>query len=186
MYMPNPCVLNAYGIRVPAGLEPSTAADALRGLMVVDSNGVPDLWSSLERLGWRVELRELRAAQGGVQACLIPMDDGTFCVAVDDHPSPSELNDPGSARRGPGAPLVRFRLAHELAHTFHYLPGSPPVRRGPAMPSEESWCDLVASLLLVSEGMTTAGSNPPELASSLCVPILAAQLASGFRQGDAA
>lgn len=180
------CVLDAYGIRVPARLDAAAAAYALRNLMLIDGDGLPDLWGSLERLEWRVELRELRAAHGGLQACLVPLDDGTFSVAVDDRPSPSELHDPTSVCRGRRAPLVRFRLAHELAHAFHYLPGTPPVRRGPPAPSEESWCDLVASLLLVPPDVTSPAVSLPELASAMRVPLLAVQLASRFGEEEAA
>lgn len=187
MDMHEPCALDAHGIQVPTGRAAHAAAEALRGLMLTDDDGLPDVWGSLERLGWHIEVRELRAAHGGLQACLVPLDDGTFSVAVDDRPSPSELHDPASVGRGRRAPLVRFRLAHELAHAFHYLPGKPPVRRAPAGPSEELWCDFVASLLLVPMHVTSTVVNMTELASATRAPLLAVELVSRFRrEGEAA
>ncbi len=180
--MHGPCALDAYGIHVADRREPHAAAEALRRFMFVDDGGLPDVWGTLEHLGWHVELRELRAIHGGLQACLIPRDDGAFCVAVDDRPSPSELRDPASAARGRRAPLVRFRLAHELAHAFHYLPGAPPVRRARAGPTEESWCDLVASLLLVPVKATSTAMSLAELAAATRAPRLAVKLAGRFRQ----
>lgn len=149
--------------------------------MLCDDDGLPDVWGSLERLGWRVQFRELRAVHGGLQACLVPLDGGNFCVVVDERPSPSERLDPASIGRGRRAPLVRFRLAHELAHAFHYLPGAPPVRRAPATPAEESWCDMVASLLLVPLAATTA-VRAREQAAATRAPLLAVQLAERYRR----
>jgi hypothetical protein len=113
-------------------------------------DGTIDMWRSMETFGWTVELRTLRAPDGGLQACLIPSEQGGFVVWVDDRPSPSEVAAGEEAEeRGQSSPLVRFRLAHELAHTLFYEAGSPPTRRTQPSPDEEAFCDDFAALLLV-------------------------------------
>jgi hypothetical protein len=136
----------------PRGLSAEQHASLLSGSMTRAHDGTLDIWRSMESFGWKVELRQLRASEGGLQACLIPSEQGGFVVWVDDRPSPSEAaSGEAGGKRGPNSPLVRFRLAHELAHTFFYEAGRPPTRRTPPDAAEEAFCDSFAALLLVEQ-----------------------------------
>ena len=110
-----------------------------------------DVWRGVEQRGWQVEIRPLRAPEAGLQACLLPSAEYEFVIWVDDRPSPSEEEDPSAPDRGPNSPLVRFRLAHELAHSLFYRSGRPPTRRTRPDALEEDFCDQVAALILVDE-----------------------------------
>lgn len=180
------CRWDASDMHVWSREDAQGVAYALGERMIPGPDGLFDLWHSLERLGWHVHLRELRAPEGGLQACLVPRDDGGFLVWVDDRPSPAESNDPFANERGPDAPLVRFRLAHEFAHSLFYAPGRPPVRRAPASGREEAFCDDVAALLLVPSDSTEHGTNAAEVALARRAPVAAVQRAARWSGPQAA
>lgn len=175
MHMHGACAWDAILMQFGGTRDACKTAAAFRRFMVPDERGAPNVWVSLERLGWRIQLRELRAPGGGLQACLVPREDGGFSVWVDDRPSPAELNDPAAGQRGPDAPLVRFRLAHELAHALFYAAGRPPVRRLPPADGEESFCDDVASLVLVPPVSSEGTMSAADIATASRAPIAAVQ-----------
>lgn len=143
----SPVVTEGAAARAPA-LAALKHADLWRAEMPV-TDGIVDVWAGVRSRGWVVEVRPLRAAVGGLQACVLPSRKSQFVVWVDDRPSPAERAEVGSDERGPQAPLARFRLAHELGHTLFYRPGTPPTRRAEPRASEEAFCDLFAAALLV-------------------------------------
>lgn len=107
-----------------------------------DSEAAFDLWDAVRRRGWVVELRRLRAAEGGVEACTVPCAKNEFRIWVDDRPCGGDKGE------GRFSDLVLFRLAHEVAHTLFYRPGSPPSRTLSADRAEEEFCDEFALALL--------------------------------------
>ena len=85
---------------------------------------------------------------GGLRAVLIPLLDGGFSVLVDPDLTPSEVES------GADAMCVRkLRLAHELAHSFFYADGAPPVRIVAPGLDEESFCERFAEAV-VSRGQS--------------------------------
>jgi len=136
---------------VPPFHGPGTVAEALR-VDLCEGPGEPiDVWALVENRGWSTQRRRLSAIQGGLQACISPSIQHEFVVVVDEDPSPSERwesiihRDPRVLRSA----LGRFRLAHELAHSFFYRPGRPPERSTPPTLAEETYCDDFAAALLV-------------------------------------
>lgn len=100
---------------------------------------------------FRIEKTRLRAAAGGLEALLIPEESGYFRILVDPEP-------PGGWRPSLDAELVaeiarhriRFRLAHELGHSFFYGRTARGFHRYVSdSPEQERFCDEFASALLL-------------------------------------
>ena len=102
------------------------------------------MWRALERMGYRVQLRDLRAPEGGVQALVAPMEGGGFSIWVDDRPSASEAAAGHPARSGRHGWLTQFRLAHEWGHTLFFTGTRLRRRSTCATESEEEFCDEFA------------------------------------------
>jgi len=103
----------------------------------------------LRDAGHQVTIKTLRAAEGGLEACVIPLRAGTYRFVCDDAPTPDEP-DEVAALASPTQFRVSFRLAHELAHTalggrmgFASRHGSGPASKA------EARCDGFAVLFLV-------------------------------------
>lgn len=103
----------------------------------------------LRAAGHQVEIKTLRAAEGGLEACVMPLKRGNYRFVCDDAPAPDEpddiacLPDPRSFR-------VSFRLAHELAHTALGGHMAFAARQGAgASAAAEARCDGFAVLFLV-------------------------------------
>lgn len=109
------------------------------------------------KAGCRLEQRRLGGARRGLQALLVPRDDH-FEVIVDPEP-PGGWSQVAAALRAPLAThRVRFRVAHELAHTLFFARDPSSLRRVAADSDEqEAFCDAFARALLV----------PPSVASSM-------------------
>jgi hypothetical protein len=110
-----------------------------------------EIWEYLRARGWRISLRRLRAAEGGLQAFVSPTQGSGFLLWVDDEPSPTERRRGEVGGLGEASPVARFRAAHELGHT-HFFTGTPPQRKAPPSPAEETFCDQFAAALLVDPG----------------------------------
>lgn len=105
--------------------------------------------------GVSVTRRPLNVGDGRHTAMLVPTSRG-FTAAVDSRLWDRALTAAAARRH------VRFVLAHELAHTFFYEPGSPPSRRSAPDRLEESFCHHFATLLLVPRSAAQAASLEPE------------------------
>lgn len=96
------------------------------------------------RLPWvRVTFQRLEACQGRQDALTVPTLSGGFHIVLDPERSP---RDAESVR--PGIHATDWRVAHELGHTYFYLPASPPARWREWRPSEEVDADLFADSLV--------------------------------------
>lgn len=102
----------------------------------------------LRSAGHQVQLKTLRAAQGGLEACVLPLQDGTYRFVCDGDASPYDppdiegVHDPRQFR-------VSFRLAHELAHTVLGLMHFGARRSSHAASATEIRCDEFAVLFLI-------------------------------------
>jgi hypothetical protein len=102
----------------------------------------------LRDAGHEVEIKTLRAAAGGLEACVIPLTGGSYRFVCDDAASPDEPDDVAGLA-DPRQFRVSFRLAHELAHTALGGRMAFASRRGSAASATEARCDGFAVLFLV-------------------------------------
>jgi hypothetical protein len=130
-------------------------AEAFRNLHGISESQPFDVMAIIEERGWHVVRRSLGAAQGGLQAGIVPSRRTEFRITVDSEPTPTEVWEyslrPAEEVR---QVLERSRLAHELGHTLFYrLPNrsgeTSPVRLAPSSGPEEAFCDRFAATLLV-------------------------------------
>jgi len=93
----------------------------------------------------------LGGTDGLIEAMLVPLSGDRFGIAVDPTPRGGWLTVPPAVRRDLRRHRVRFRVAHELGHTFFYArEGERPRRIVPDSPRQEAFCDTFARSLLVS------------------------------------
>lgn len=92
----------------------------------------------------------LHVPEGGCEALLVPLRTGGFRVVVDPTPRRGWASLTPELRTKVARHRTRFRVAHELAHTFFYETGrGAPARRFPGGSSaEESFADAFARELL--------------------------------------
>jgi hypothetical protein len=102
------------------------------------------LTAFLEALGHEVVVKSLRAASGGLEACVVPLDSQRLRFVCDPDPSPG---DPRWLSEAPDSQDRRmaFRLAHEYAHTRLARAASNEWRHTDA---EELSCDVYACILI--------------------------------------
>lgn len=127
-----------------------------RGDFALDDHRPIDVWRTAKAAGWRVEHRRLRAAEGGLRACLIPSRRNQFSIFVDPSPMPTEQSESSGA-------VTAYRLAHELGHTLFYDRGAPPRRMVAYQQSEEGFCDDFAACLLVPPLVARMASSPQRI-----------------------
>ena len=126
------------------------AAIALRkGLSANDAR--VDVLELAKVLGCRVSSRRLSEA-GTVQADLCPdTSRDLFYLRVDSEPANGWGDIAPSLREATARHRLRFRVGHELGHTFFYerRKGESPRRARRWTKGEEEWCDEFARQLLV-------------------------------------
>jgi len=100
--------------------------------------------------GFRVKHFRFVKSQNDHQALLVPIEDGNFEIIVD--PSIRSVGNNESDVVIPDLELhrLRFRIAHEIGHSFFYDRNvRPPKRLIDSGKQEELFCDHFASVLLV-------------------------------------
>jgi hypothetical protein len=103
----------------------------------------------LRAAGHEVNIKTLRAAEGGLEACVVPLTADTYRFVCDDAPAPDEPDDVAGLAQ-PTQFRVSFRLAHELAHTALGGRMAFASRHGEgAASAAEARCDGFAVLFLV-------------------------------------
>ncbi len=127
--------------RPPRPSATSEVVDAVRRCW--RRSGAWDCESQIKALGWSVEYRQLDAVRGGHQALLVPRPTGGFHVVVDPDPTPAQ-----HACGVESHTVIRWRVAHEYAHTFFYAHRHVPRRPTPPSADEEAFCDDFANELL--------------------------------------
>jgi hypothetical protein len=97
-------------------------------------------------------VQPLGADRGGAEAYLVPERVGRFRVLVDPIPrnTASDFAEPPHISPLTYRARARFRVSHEIGHSFFYDTRRPlPERRSPWTEQEETFCDVFASALLV-------------------------------------
>jgi hypothetical protein len=114
----------------------------------------------------RATVREadLRAADGGREALLLPVERDRFEIVVDPTPRGGWQDHEPPLQRSVAQTRKRFRIAHEIGHTFFYVRDGGRPRRlcPPGTKEEEAFCDAFAEELLVSDAAIL--ENPPTAA----------------------
>jgi hypothetical protein len=137
---------------VPSRSEAEDLAMEVRRIWRAGAPDAPlrDL-SGICRAGrFRVIERTLSAAAGGGEALLSPEPHNRFEIWVDPEPRGGWDRVPASRRPALRRHRIRFRVAHEIAHSFFYDRGSEaPVRLVPDSDAQEQFADNFARALLL-------------------------------------
>lgn len=156
---------------VPPTREATNLASGLRSALGLGDAPLGRIESICAVAGVVVRQIPLRGAQGGLEASLTPRVGG-FEVTVDTEPRggwglvPSHLREMLQRHR------LRFRIAHELGHTFFYdRSGDRPRRIVPDSEEQEVFCDEFARAFLIP-----SAAIPPRLAN----PRVVAELSRSY------
>ena len=150
---------------VPEVSAASRYAELLRASIDGDDarhRPLPHLDAFCAATGMVITTASLRGAAGGVQATIAPLHGDRFHVVVDPEPLGGWSRFESSVRDDLRRQRYRFRLAHELAHTFFYdRSGAEPRRRILLTKQEEIFCDHFArGLLLPDEALRGCKLSP--------------------------
>ena len=88
-----------------------------------------------DAVGCGYSVLPIGAPTSTVQSLLVPLRTGGFNIVINAH-------------HGHTARKALWLTAHEVAHMFFYVPGTPPRRIVRCTPAEESFCDAFAHALL--------------------------------------
>jgi hypothetical protein len=146
------CWPNACFRWVPEDKEALALADVVRREVVGVGADEPvdDFGLLLAAGGFSVAEADLKADQGGHEALMFPGVDGLLHIRVDARPKAGWGTECAELRTETRRHRLRFRVAHEVAHSFFYLrTGDVARRQRSSSPGEERFCDLFASALLV-------------------------------------
>lgn len=100
--------------------------------------------------GFRVRERRLGGARGGLEGVLAPARGDRFEIHVDPEPPGGWSRIPAAVRQSLRRQRLRFRVAHEVAHSFFYdRDGDVPRRRLGDSLRQEEFCDRFAAELLL-------------------------------------
>jgi hypothetical protein len=112
---------------------------------------------------FRIIERDLSASEGGVEAVLIPQAGNRFRIWVDPTPPGGWDKIPPKLRLAVRRHRLRFRVAHEIAHSFFYRrDGGEPHRVVADSPEQEEFADAFARSLLVPAALTAATPSTPD------------------------
>lgn len=94
---------------------------------------------------------ELMSDIGGAEAMLVPVDENAFVIVVDPRPYGGWRPMAAMERSVLERRRLRFRVAHEMAHSFFYRreSGRAPRRTDAPSQHEERFCDEFAAALLL-------------------------------------
>jgi hypothetical protein len=99
--------------------------------------------------------RDLAVTERGPEALLIPLEGDRFRIAVDPTPRSGWQCRPSGERAPVARHRFRFRVAHELGHTFFYsrCGDRRPSRVSRGSSEEEMFCDRFARALLLPDAV---------------------------------
>ena len=111
-----------------------------------------DFAAVCDAFGVALRVAELEGRGGGREAMLVPLQENRFGIIVDPTPRGGWSLVPQPVRHDLRRHRLRFRLGHELAHTFFYArrAGQTPRRRLFDSDQQEDFCDRFSRSLLVS------------------------------------
>lgn len=110
-----------------------------------------DLAVACDIFGATVRVADLGGREGGQEAMLVPLEAGRFGIVVDPTPRGGWDHVPRAVRPDLRRHRLRFRVGHELAHTFFYSrrSGETPQRQLFDSDEQEDFCDRFSRSLLV-------------------------------------
>jgi hypothetical protein len=139
--------------RVPGNHGAQLLAEQVRRAVLGagrENDPLPDLTPVCAAAGAVVGEEEISARSGGQEALLTPTDNDAFAITVDATPRGGWRPDARSIEAETRRHRVRFRIGHELGHTFFYWRrGDRPLRHLANSARQETFCDLFARALLV-------------------------------------
>jgi hypothetical protein len=125
-------------------------ARAVRRISGQSPTGAIDFRPLYRLAGARAIEARLGSADGGQEAMLTPLPEDRFGIAVDPTPPGGWRKIPSPLRRELRRHRFRFRIGHELGHTFFYARGhGQPRRHLFDSPTQEDFCDAFSRELLV-------------------------------------
>jgi hypothetical protein len=163
--------------------QPQEHAAELRFLVGVAPDEVFDVSALIAAQGWPVRRARMLDRHGhGREAGIMPSDRYDFVLCVDpDWADGERWEDPfHRVVMDRETPVERFRLAHEIGHSFFYrvkdVSGNAPTRSGPPSTTEERFCDRFADALLVPAETASLAARQGaaaviELARAMAAPI---------------
>jgi IrrE N-terminal-like domain len=182
--------------RVPAQRDAARIASAVRAAVLAtgdETNPLPSFRRISRAGGFEISQTTLSAASGQQEALLIPMDGNRFGICVDPTPPGGWSRIRPAIRSELRTNRHRFRVAHEIAHTFFYdRTVARPRRLLAGSPEEELFCDEFArALLLPLEAVRARPLSPASVFSlhrdyAVSVEVAARALAGAHRGTRAA
>ena len=150
---------------VPSLTTAERLAAAVRDAMGTGPNVRQDLPALLRLGGFELRLGRLNARSGGIEAALAPRPDNHFALLVDTEPPDGWASVTPRLREDLTRHRLRFRVAHEIGHSFFYDRSEHRPRRVVFdSPEQERWCDRFASALLLPPPVVAATpANPAAL-----------------------
>jgi hypothetical protein len=126
---------------------------------------VCDIESICKKSGFVVKQISLSDSGASYEALLIPKLNGNFEILVDPKVGLTNNSDENGLLSAVKLRRFRFRVAHEIGHSFFYdRTKKPPSRIFPLSKSEEHFCDQFASaLLLPIDMLKTLPINAPTI-----------------------
>lgn len=150
-----------------AGAE-RVAADVRRSFLRDPLAPFPDLKLLCRAGRFKVIERTLGGAEGHGEAMLLPQPGNRFHIWVDAEPRGGWDGVPAAVRDDLRRHRFRFRVAHEMAHSFFYSRGpGEPRRLVPDSDAQERFADTFARSLLLPPG--AASLAPPTAAGALAL-----------------
>jgi hypothetical protein len=113
--------------------------------------------------GFSVGLVTLGGARAGLEGTLTPRTHHRFSIRVDEEPPGGWAQVPPQLRIALARHRRRFRICHEIGHSFFYDRRAPSPRRLlPHTRDEEAFCDRFASSLLLPDAVVAQYPATPE------------------------
>lgn len=125
-------------------------ANAVRRVLSTKPADRQQMTPLLEASRCDLQLGRLGAHRGGIEAALAPRSGDRFALLVDTEPPGGWTSVFPALREELERHRLRFRVAHEVGHSFFYDRSGPRPRRfAPNSAAQERWCDRFASALLL-------------------------------------
>lgn len=154
---------------IPSDSFSRKLAESLRHSCKQSEDSRVDLRTICSLLRAKVRVAELGGATGGQEALLVPLPGNRFGISVDPTPFRGWNGVPQALRSSLRRHRLRFRVAHELAHTFFYARtrNDTPQRRLLDSREQEDFCDLFSRSLLVPHRLAASMVPTPEALAQL-------------------
>jgi len=138
---------------IPKDAELAELAEEVRRHCGQGQRGRVDFAAVCKAFGAALRVAELEGREGGEEAMLVPLHENRFGIVLDPTPRGGWNLIPRPVRQDLRRHRLRFRLGHELAHTFFYARrvGQTPLRRLFDSEEQEDFCDRFSRSLLVPQ-----------------------------------